>query len=688
MEPFGKDDRDLIINGLEAALDQSLERQGFRTLFEDEDGRGYLILGNTAEGDTKRSNSVKPSQCDELLAHPKPGLFVVGLKSDDQIDVFAQALGPLLGVLDGQHNGRVRLTFEREGEAVGLDEADKDYQLRRVFSIRRGGENGDEPAVEMGAVEATDLFQEERGPFSRETFQLLEGLHQTPRKSYYEENKGAIDEHLRQPFQAFFKSVADELPPAITNRLETEKYLFGRILKNDFGQGGAWDYYWGAFYPKGESRTESAQLFFWMNREHVRFGFGIGEHSGEQSRRFLQNVERLRDRLDSVLAESVEDGNLLFGHRDEEVDIQPDGSVHVEGREDFSEWLDHVQDANIRACAVLSKQEFLSVSSEELRSRVALVFRRVFPLMLLAMREDPLPVITEYLEQPVRREEDEPNPPYELEVIEYETGIDASMLQQWRAALRRKRQAIFYGPPGTGKTFLAQKLAKHLIGGGYGFADLVQFHPSYAYEDFMQGLRPTKDDNRNLSYEMEAGHFLTFCDRAENRTDPCVLIIDEINRANLSRVFGELMYLLEYRDESVELAGGTTFHIPENVYLIGTMNTADRSIALVDHALRRRFAFLPLFPRMKVLRRFHERNGTDFNVEPLVELLEEVNRAIDDRHYHVGPSYFLREEFADELDAIWRYEIVPYLEEYFFGEPGSVEPFRWANVRDRFDLTA
>jgi 5-methylcytosine-specific restriction protein B len=680
MAQYQKVDRDRIIEQLESDLGRSLSSvNSYQTIYEDEEGRAYFVLGGTGKW-----HAIKKNQYETLRQCPKTGLLVVALKEAEQIGVYAQNLGPFLDNLPLPEEKRQHLHFEREGEALRLKEID-DFQLEQLFSLARKGK-ASEPELASGETEATELLSEGTAPFSREAFQLLEGLHQTPRKSYYEKNKESIDEHLRQPFQTFFKSIADELPPAITNRLETEKYLFGRILKNDFGQGGAWDYYWGAFYPKGESRTESAQLFFWMNREHVRFGFGIGEHSGEQSRRFLQNVERLRDRLDSVLAESVEDGNLLFGHRDEEVDIQPDGSVHVEGREDFSEWLDHVQDANIRACAVLSKQEILSVSSEELRSRVELVFRRVFPLMLLAMREDPLPVITEYLEQPVRREEDEPNPPYELEDIEQETGLDGATFQQWTSSLQRKKQAIFYGPPGTGKTFLAQKLAKHLIGGGYGFADLVQFHPSYAYEDFMQGLRPTKDENRNLSYEMEAGRFLTFCDRAENRADPCVLIIDEINRANLSRVFGELMYLLEYRDESVELAGGTSFQIPENVYLIGTMNTADRSIALVDHALRRRFAFLPLFPEMKVLRRFHEREETGFDVEPLIELLEEVNQAIDDQHYHVGPSYFLREDLADELDEIWRYEIVPYLEEYFFGEPASVEPFRWTNVRDRFDL--
>ena len=138
---------------------------------------------------------------------------------------------------------------------------------------------------------------------------------------------------------------------------------------------------------------------------------------------------------------------------------------------------------------------------------------------------------------------------------------------------------------------MAEHLARHLIAGGDGYAEVVQFHPEYAYEDFIQGIRPQTRSDGGLEYPMIPGRFLRFCQEARFREDRCVLIVDEINRANLSRVFGELMYLLEYRGREVPLAGGGMLGIPANVRLIGTMNTADRSIALVDHALRRRFAF-------------------------------------------------------------------------------------------------
>ena len=197
----------------------------------------------------------------------------------------------------------------------------------------------------------------------------------------------------------------------------------------------------------------------------------------------------------------------------------------------------------------------------------------------------------------------------------------------------------------------------------------------------MEGIRPRSDGEGNLTYDLEPGRFLEFCAQADAREGRCVLIVDEINRANLSRVFGELMYLLEYRDKSMPLAGGTTFKIPSNVRIIGTMNTADRSIALVDHALRRRFAFIALQPNFEVLRSYHAKSG--FNSKGLIEVLEDVNRAIDDPHYEVGISFFLVDDLKKEIEDIWRMEIEPYLEEYFFADRSKAQAFDWERVAGR-----
>jgi len=146
-------------------------------------------------------------------------------------------------------------------------------------------------------------------------------------------------------------------------------------------------------------------------------------------------------------------------------------------------------------------------------------------------------------------------------------------------------------------------------------------------------------------------------------------------------VFGELMYLLEYRDQRVRLSvDGQEFAIPKNVRIIGTMNTADRSIALVDHALRRRFAFIGLYPRYDVLAHYHACQGTGFPVDRLITVLKRLNEEIGDPNYAVGITFFMRQDLHDSIANIWQMEIEPYLEEYFFDRRSRVDAYRWHRV--------
>jgi 5-methylcytosine-specific restriction protein B len=208
---------------------------------------------------------------------------------------------------------------------------------------------------------------------------------------------------------------------------------------------------------------------------------------------------------------------------------------------------------------------------------------------------------------------------------------------------------------------------------------LVQFHPSYSYEDFFEGFRPRPGKDGSLTFDLVPGPFRKLVEAArDNPARPHVLIVDEINRANLARVFGELYFLLEYRDEPVELlySPDAHFRLPRNVYIIGTMNTADRSIALVDSAMRRRFAFQAFFPGRPpidgLLRAWLAREGLDGRP---ADLLDALNERIADEDFAIGPSYLMMPKVAtgDGLGRIWRTSILPLLEEHFFGQGRDLE---------------
>ena len=251
-----------------------------------------------------------------------------------------------------------------------------------------------------------------------------------------------------------------------------------------------------------------------------------------------------------------------------------------------------------------------------------------------------------------------------------------------------KRQAIFQGPPGTGKTYVARKLAERLAGSPERVR-LVQFHPSYAYEDFVQGFRPTLKDGQ-AGFALRDGPLVEMARRARAApNEKHFLIIDEINRGNLAKVFGELYFLLEYRDHAMHLQyageGDEPFSLPKNLYLIGTMNTADRSIALVDQALRRRFHFFEFHPDKPpvkgLLKRWLEREG--LGMEWLPGVLERANGKLD-RQGAIGPSYFMgpRRGLDEEtVRRVWEHSVLPYVEEQLYGERDRLAAFDLARLR-------
>ena len=254
------------------------------------------------------------------------------------------------------------------------------------------------------------------------------------------------------------------------------------------------------------------------------------------------------------------------------------------------------------------------------------------------------------------------------------------------AVMKNKKNIILQGAPGVGKTFAAKRLAYSIMGEkDEGRIEFVQFHQNYSYEDFMMGYKPVND-----GFELKYGIFYRFCQKAANQPDKdFFFIIDEINRGNMSKIFGELLMLIErdYRGTKATLAyNGMTFSVPKNLYIIGMMNTADRSLAMIDYALRRRFSFFdiePGFDSAGFMKYQQGLNNETFSL--LVSKVQELNKEIAQdkslgKGFCIGHSYFCGQtECTDEwMQAIVDYDILPMLSEYWFDDMNKLQ--RWENI--------
>ena len=286
--------------------------------------------------------------------------------------------------------------------------------------------------------------------------------------------------------------------------------------------------------------------------------------------------------------------------------------------------------------------------------------------------------------KPEESEEQEVIPPYSKEDFLQQVFLSSEQYDELKDLLLYKHNVILQGAPGVGKTFLAKRFAYSIIGAKNDrFIDMIQFHQNYSYEDFIMGYRPD-----GVGFSLREGIFYTFCKRAgKDKENKYFFIIDEINRGNLSKIFGELMMLIEgdKREQSVKLAyRDELFSVPDNVYVIGMMNTADRSLAIMDYALRRRFSFYDVEPAFgtEKFSKFLRDSGkvSDAMITKINDCLVKLNEFISDedssglgKGFCIGHSYFCNlplpgQNESDWYNAIIKYEVSPLLNEYWWDE--------------------
>lgn len=326
----------------------------------------------------------------------------------------------------------------------------------------------------------------------------------------------------------------------------------------------------------------------------------------------------------------------------------------------------------LRECPELEKMEYFAQPQGSLFRLTKDEFECIMDLI---RENNPAPVQAEACEKYAKAE-------FLKEVFMSEANYDSLV-----ALLKNKKNVILQGAPGVGKTFAAKRIAYSMMGEkDDNRVEFVQFHQNYSYEDFMMGYKPT-----DTGFELRYGIFYRFCQIAANHPDKdYFFIIDEINRGNMSKIFGELLMLIEkdYRGKKATLAyNGMSFSVPDNLYIIGMMNTADRSLAMIDYALRRRFSFYSMEPGFATDGfKAYQASVNNVHFDKLVAEVENLNKAISNDKslgsgFCIGHSYFLSKP-EDDIDAwvkgIVRFDIVPMLQEYWFDDTDSVK--KWSDL--------
>jgi 5-methylcytosine-specific restriction protein B len=508
------------------------------------------------------------------------------------------------------------------------------------------------------------------GGFCADTFHFLGELAYNNRREWMERQRGRYRFAVREPLVELCRALAGRYVVPVLGGVHgwdldvapRSGRALTSVCKNAYGRSQPYNTaLWIAFsHRTAGGPRDGVQFFVRVDAQGVRYGVRLGRKARAAARRFRGNLQRHAELLFRVLHERGAPAACTFGSDE-------DGETHpLAGAADLREW------AAGRTFAAWREQpaEAPLLHGDELVGEVLLTFDRLVPLFACAVEED----AGAFLARCLRGGSGEG---YTEADFRHDSFLSGDWLARARGLLDLKRQLILQGVPGTGKTHVARCLARLLTAGRPGAVRLVQFHPTYSYEEFVEGIKVRSvavDGRHDVTYPVEDGLLCAFAaEAARHPSDPYVLIVDEINRGNLPRIFGELLYLLEYRDHAVTLPYSRRgFRLPANLYLLGTMNAADRSVALVDQALRRRFSFVDMVPDAGVLSAWLSASGTPFAARVLA-LFERLNarlRADLGPQGQVGHSYFMVPDLDEQrLRVVWQHHVRPLLEEHFAGRP-------------------
>jgi uncharacterized protein (DUF2461 family)/broad-specificity NMP kinase len=529
--------------------------------------------------------------------------------------------------------------------------------------------------------------------FCSETFHFLEELSANNHTDWMEDHRSRYRFAVREPLVELCRALAHRYVEPVLNGIHRFSFVTAAqtrgaltsVHKNDFGRGQPYnEVLWITFYhgqstremPERRSthRRNTAQFFVRLDMAGLTYGLRFGNNARDAIASLRRFLDTQADQACRSLTANGALGECSFGHGS--LSTPKERLTDGEGLRRWAAGKEPMVGKHLPKDSPLLR-------SDELVGEILATYDRLLPLALGVFFPDRVvPAAGRPTEESFTKSD-----------FCRLTYLDERWLTRASELLRLKTQLILQGVPGTGKTHVARCLANVLTGGQAEAVRMVQFHPAYSYEEFVEGLKVRKTElngKQEINYPIEPGLLCAFAEFAARRPSVShVLLIDEINRGNLPRIFGELLYLLEYRDQAVVLpCSRREFRLPANLYLLGTMNAADRSVAQIDHALRRRFSFLDMAPDAGVLRGWLQQHPpSGMSAEVVISLFERLNSQLRQDlgpHACVGHSYFMATNLDEaRLRMIWEHHVGPMLADHFASRPERLATYELQRLLPR-----
>ena len=560
------------------------------------------------------------------------------------------------------------------------------------------------PRSSLTDIEKDENEEKDSPGFTTATVEFLTELpaHVTDGE-WHERNKGRYRTDLQGPALA----LAEMLRHGYIERLSPEVAGGTRQLsilkKNDYGKGGYHDHYWFAFYdPAAGSKTKSVQLFFRMlgSEQKWRYGLSMGNYCDEYSERLLAAITHDRESVADYVDNAPTDTQIRMMAGSDQKTFTP--VEFAKCLREADEPINYGFDNDVTHMTVVREYELATLPDhdEGIVEEVGTYFTWAWPFFQASVSGAWPKAHTTPKAVNGNADSDEDvdeDAPASLSELSDATALPVAFLEQMEEALLAKQQAVLVGPPGTSKTYIAKQFARYFVrqrsGRLQGRFHELHMHANWSYEDFFEGLKPTTDKEGHLTFEPKKGFFLEWIEQLKEVDSSArhVLVLDEVNRCDTAAVLGELLQLLEYRGTTVRLLSGRLFVLPKNLFILGTMNSADRSIGRMDLALRRRFLWLDLYPDASILKAWLERPGNNpvgFSADALSQCNFILSNRGIPRDQHIGHALFMMQESESSdgtlfeqdvplterhLRGIVRFSVIPYVKELFITQFGQVD---------------